>query len=655
MKKQENYFHEFRKVNKFKMQSNFCFVDTETFSIKDDINIEKLYFKLGCAIFWNRDKSEVIKKSYWYKPNDFWDDLEKRFSKSNQHLYLFAHNSYFDFKILNGFKELFNRGWFLESHYIKGTTFIMTFKKKVKSRKFYTLHIWDTMNYIKKPLSDIGESVGFPKLKVDFEKVNDKDLEIYCKRDTEIVFEFMRKLMNFLVVNNLSKLTATIGSLSFSAFRHRFYHPKECKIFIHNWKRAIKLERESYKGGITDNFQIGFFDDVYKTDINSMYPYVMKEMVVPTKLVFNSSESYYNQKKLFKIYKASKELGYACIMKVTIQIDVDNAYILESFNKKSIFTYGIFTTSLCQPELDFIEKHGKILKIHHLNIYKVHIIFKDFVDFFYDLKVNYLKENNKINGEISKLYLNNQYGKWGQRNIHYEQVKTDSVFFKQNYEILMLMFERKKKLILDNDICYLGSIINKAEVYVIDKRVYALKQTNKNSKDSFVAIASFITSNARMLLIKYLKIAGRENTYYCDTDSLFLNEIGYNHLVKAECISKYELGKLKNEGLVNASFFAPKYYDYIDVKDSGIFSVFLKHRKCKGIKKGSVLISESESKAVYDIKLWQKFKTDLKKGNLNEQIIVDSIKQVNKVYTKGKVNNKGIVKPFSVIELKTMC
>lgn len=651
--KQETYFHEFRKSTKVNMQNNFCFVDTETFSIKDD-NTEKLYFKLGCAIFWNRKKSEVIKKSYWYKYKDFWNDLEARFSKKNSHLYMFAHNSYFDFKILNGFPELFNRGWFLESHYIKGTTFIMTFKKKINSRLFYTLHIWDTLNYIRKPLSDIGESVGFKKLKVNFDKVNDKDLEIYCKRDTEIVFQFIKKLCNFLVVNKLSKLTATIGSLSFSAFRHRFYKPKEFKIFIHNWKRAVKLERDSYKGGITDNFQVGSYDDVYKTDINSMYPFVMKEMFIPTKLVFNSSESWLNQYELFKIYKVSKDLGYASIIKATIELDIDNAYILEKHNKKAVFTYGVFKTSICQPEIEFVEKYGKILKIHHISIYKVHKIFKEFVDFFYNLKVQYLKDNDKIDAEISKLYLNNQYGKWGQKNIDYEMVKTDSVFFKQNYEILMLMFERKKKLILDNDICYLGTIINKAEIYVIDKRVYALKQTNKNSKDSFVAISSFITSYARMLLIKYLKIAGRDNTYYCDTDSLFLNDIGFNNLINQNCISEYELGKLKLEGVVNASFYAPKFYDYIDVKNDGIFSVFLRNRKCKGIKKGSVLISENAQKSVYEIKIWEKFKSDLRKGNLNEQIIVDSIKVANKVYTKGKVDNNGLVKPFSIKELKAM-
>jgi hypothetical protein len=650
MNKRTNHFHEFRKLDKFKMQNDFVFVDTETTSIKEE-GKERLYFKLGCSIFWNRENNQVIQKSYWYQPNLFWDDLESRYSKDCKSIILFAHNCYFDFKILNGFRELFKRNWNLENHYIKGTTFIMTFKKRVTKHLVYTLHLWDTLNYVRKPLADIGESVGYPKLNVDFDNVNDMDLEIYCKRDTEIIFQFIRNLINFLVVNNLSKLKATIGSLSFSAFRHRFYNPNDVKVYIHNWKRAIKLERESYKGGITDNFQIGTFENVYKTDINSMYPYIMKKYKVPTKLVFNGSESLYSSVKLKRIYDIAIKNNYVCIINATVSLDKKNAYILKSVNGKSIFVYGKFKIVICQPEIEFILKYGKIIQIHELNVYECHNIFNDFVDFFYELKQDYLKEGNKINADISKLFLNNQYGKWAQKDIEYEMIKRDSKFFNENREILMLMFQRKEKLILDNDICYLGTIMNVAEVYIIDKKVYALKQTNKNSLESFVAISSFITSYARMLLIKYIKIAKRENVYYCDTDSLFLNDIGYQNLVSNNLVDDYILGNLKNEGIVKASFYAPKFYDYVDMKDLGLFEMFLKNRKCKGIKKGSILIMEDNNKAKYKIDIWEKFKADLKKGNLSEQLIIDGIKEANKLYSKGKVGKDGIVEPFSIREL----
>ena len=648
----DNYFHEFREGTYKGVQSNYVFVDTETISIKEN-KMETLYFKLGCVIFWNRDKNDLIKKSYWYNPSKFWDDLENRFDTKNRQLTFFAHNSYFDFKILNGFRELFKRDWYLDSHYIKGTTFMMCFKKRISQNVIYTLKIWDTLNYVKEPLKSLGDSVGLKKLDIDFEATNDSELEIYCKRDVEIIYEFIRRLLNFLVVNQLSKLKATAGSLSLSAFRNRFYNSDDFKIYIHNWKEAIKLERESYKGGITDNFRIGKFENVYKTDINSEYPFCMRNYNVPTKLIFNGSEARFSQNQLWKIYNIAIKNNHGCIMKCLIRIDKDNAFILKKY-EKSMFWYGEDTVAIAQPEIDFVLEYGEILHIYSLNVYEMYNVFKDFVDFFYDLKVKYQKIKDKVNVKITKLYLNTQYGKWGQKTIDYEQVKSDSSFYRENQDILMLMFKRKQKLILNEDIVYLGTIINKAEIYIIDKRIFALKQTERNSKDTFVAIPSFITSYARMLLVKYLKLAGKQNVYYCDTDSLFLNEKGYNNLIVNNCINEFELGKLKNEGLVKAEFFAPKYYDYVDMKDIGIFENFLKNRKCKGVKKGSTLLFEDDTVAKYEVQLWQKFKQDLKEGALSEQKIIDSVKKMNKIYDKGKVDKSGYVIPYHVKEIKVL-
>ncbi len=99
--------------------------------------------------------------------------------------------------------------------------------------------------------------------------------------------------------------------------------------------------------------------------------------------------------------------------------------------------------------------------------------------------------------------------------------------------------------------------------------MYKINHTEKNSYDSFVGIASFITSYARMKLIGLIKQAGRENCYYMDTDSLFVNEDGLRRLMPE--IDPYELGKLKVEEFSDKSaFWAPKFYLFND------------NLKCKG-------------------------------------------------------------------------
>ncbi len=560
---------------------------------------------------------------------------------------MFAHNSQFDFKMLNGFKQLISRNWNLKSHYVKSKTFILIFTKTFIDGKKITLHIWDTMNYVPEKLENIGISVGFPKLHVEFDKVSDKELEIYCKRDTEIIYQFIKKLIEFLELNDLSRLKATSGSLSFNTFRHKFYNPtKENKeqIYIHDWKQAIRLERESYKGGITDCFKIGTYENLEKLDINSEYPSIMEKKKLPVKLLFYSHETKYNQETLFRIYNESKRLGFGIIMNCTIELPKNNAYILNNFNTgKSLFAYGIFNCSLCQPELEFVERYGKILSIHEISVYQMRNIFKDFVGFFYGLKNHYKKINDKINEKFCKLMLNTQYGKWGQRHIDTINLTLDNKFLIEFQEVIKLMIIKLKKknpnFNLSQDIAYLGSIVNEGEIYILNGKLQLLKQTTRNSKDSFVAISSFITSHARMLLIKYIKIAKRENVYYVDTDSIFVNRKGYKNLKREYCINEFKLGKLKSEGFGVGTFYNPKFYDFNEV------------RKCKGVKKDSVILFENKEKVKYETYLWNKFKSDMKEGFKPEQQIITSTKTISKFYDKGNVDDFGNVIPYSVMEI----
>lgn len=636
--KRQNCFHEFRKNKQLKLQNDFIFVDTESTSVQLTKDKKVLTFKMGCSIFWNR-KQNLKKETTFYKVNDFWNDVELFFSKEIKNILLFAHNTQFDFKMLDGFNQLLNRDWELISQYVKNKTFILIFKKEN-----YTLHIWDTMNYAPKKLEIIGESVGFSKLKVDFDNVSNKELEIYCKRDTEIIFQFIKKLVDFLEINDLSRLKATAGSLSFNSFRHKFYNPENFKIFIHNWTRTIKLERNSYRGGITDVFKTGKSKEkLIKLDINSMYSYTMKNKELPIKLLGWFHESKHTNKKLLEIYQKSKQNNYGIIIKATIELSKDNAYILNKFRNKSLFVYGEFKISLCTPEIEFVEQYGNIITIHEISIYKTEKIFEDFVSFFYDIRNKAKKENNLIDNEFCKLMLNTQYGKWGQREIEYERLNEDSEFLKWYKDIIELRIlkikEKNPDFTFDKQMAYLGSIEGEGELYVVNNGLYLLKHTSKNAYDSFVAIASFITSYSRMLLIKYLLSAERENVYYCDTDSLVVNKIGYNNLLTTGFISESELGLLKIEDEGIGSFYSPKFYD------------FNTERKCKGIKEGSLLLLENDIKTVHQVENWQRWKTDLSNGYNNEQIITLSPKQSNKIYTKGKVDKNGNVIPFLVNEI----
>ncbi|MFX0069878.1 MAG: DNA polymerase [Candidatus Hermodarchaeota archaeon] len=647
------------------MQENFIFFDTESNIEQVNKKTKNLTFKLGTSIIWNRIENKV-KRFVFYDISKFWNEVDKGFDVNKKQYILFAHNVHFDMKMVDGFNQLSKRGWELINHYVRNRTYILLFKKND-----YLLHIWDTSNYFIKGFSvaDIGEVLGYPKLKVNFDKCSIKELEIYCMRDTEILYKFIEKMIDFLTINDLSRIKATASSLSFNAFRHKFYNPEKNRIWIHDFKRAILLERMSYRGGITDVFRLGKHKDITKLDINSHYPKPMKEMKLPTKLLFYSHESdkkligfnddddvsitdltdknYKNiSKKLMRIYNLYKK-DYGIITRATIFIPKKYAYLLYDFGLgKTSFAWGKFEIVLCSPELEFVERYGKIIKIHEINIYEVRNVFKEFVEFFYDLKEKYTREGNKIFANLAKLFLNGFYGKWGQKEYISERLDETHDYLIKNQDLILDIVEEKLDLINNSSLVYLGSI-NSKELYVIDRKLYLAYQTDNNSKDSFVAISSFITSKARMNLVDFILVAKRKNVCYVDTDSLFINKKGLKILQEGNYIDDYELGKLKIEGFGEAEFFNPKFYDFYDY-DSKEYE-----RKCKGIKKkNSKLIYEDKNIVKYEVEQWDKFKTDYKKGNFTNQLINIVPKVMSKKYDKGKILNDGFIEPFHISEIR---
>lgn len=653
--------HVLQQNKSLKMQDNFIFLDTESKKEIVSDKLQVLTFKLGCSVFWKKSLEHEEEHTF-YSISNFWDLTENFISycqeqDNSKTFIMFAHNMEFDFRQLDGYRELFSRGWTLVSHYIKQSVFIFIFEKEG-----IILNIWSTTNYVQKPLKKIGKIVNLPKMDVDFDEDSDEYLAVYCMRDTRIIYLFIKQLIDFLESNDLSRLKPTAGSLSLNIFRHSFYHdygglarlkkygkPINKPIYIHNWVKCIELERESYKGGITDCFQVGFRKNVYKLDINSMYPKSMRDCYLPYKLIAWKHEGANSQQTLMKLYRKTKPF-YGVIAKVIISLPKQYAYILHDFGLgKSTFCYGKeLEVVLCTPELEFVEKYGKILQIKQIAIYRTKRIFRKFVKFFYSLRQYYKKIHNEVYVEFCKLILNTLYGKFGQKETLSKMLTKEDKHILRYSELIKLMIEKRKEQLelsdeqLKETILYLGTIEHVCELYLISKKLYVIEKTQRNSENSFVAISSFITSYSRMLLIKYILIARRKNVYYTDTDSLFVNQEGYYNL--QEYIDEYQLGMLKNEHPENktydCTFYAPKFYDYDD------------KRKIKGVRqKDAILLEENSIKVVYQIQQWERAKSALKNNNYEEQQIFTVKKTVRKLYDKGRISF-GKVIPYSKDEIE---
>lgn len=579
----------------------FLFFDTETKPVRKTKDMVIQEFKLGWCCYWNRGSTRDKEYTKWFYYDDigsFWDFTESLLRPKTR-LVLIAHNVIFDFTVLKGWTELVNRGWTLTRLYEKGRTFIASYKKNSK-----TILILDNLNFFMATLKNLGKQIGIEKLDVDFNRSTVDELKVYCKRDVEIVLNTWQKYIKWFKVNDLGNFGFTISGQSFNTYRHKFM---KHDIFIHNRRYVLKLERESYFGGRTECFKIGNFnnDKYYYLDINSMYPAVMKTNYYPCK--------YINYELNVSLIKLNIYLKKFCII-AKVLIDTKKPIIPTRINGKVVFPVGKFNAVLATPELKLALKENAVKKVLSIAIYQKEKIFTEYVDFFYNQRLKAKEDNNEAYILFFKLLLNSLYGKFGQRLGEWNTIgKCDP-----------------------KEIKYWTELIYKTHTKYHFRKINGLVQRfdkPSESFNSFPAISSHVTSYARVKLYKLFEIAKKENVFYCDTDSLFVNQKGYDNLLLN--IQDKELGFLKVEDITDTlKIFGCKQY------------IFGSRNKHKGLKKDAIRISDNTFKQTQ----WSSLKSLIISGNVNDYQVNDVIKQFTGIYDKGIVNEYGIVNPLVLEE-----
>jgi DNA polymerase elongation subunit (family B) len=422
-----------------------------------------------------------------------------------------------------------------------------------------------------------------------------------------------------LEVNNLGSLKKTIAGTSYGVYRHKFL--KNNTIFIHDHKEAIKLERDSYKGGRTECFKLGNIKNITSLDVNSMHPYVMKNYKMPIRLIGYSSKEK-SGKDFIKFYKNAKKRGYLVIADIDFNLPegYNHIGVKSKIGKDKIpsliFPIGIIRSSLTSPEIDYVIKHGDILKVHRISLYEGKNIFKDFVDYFYKMRQGYKKNNNLAYSIMTKLILNSLYGKFGQKNPITRSLK----FGDGKFEI----YHKEIQDLVDDEIIFTNA-------YRIGSVGWYGTGEYEEGRDSFVAISSFVSAYARMYLSKIMNVAGTQGTdyIYSDTDSLFVSDQGLRRCREAGFLGD-QLGQLKKEKTGDVELKGCKDY------------VFNSKVKLKGVKKDAIEIDNG----VYEQERFIRLKTALKYGLTKDQYTYMEIKKLSRRYKKGVVKDNGSVKPY---------
>lgn len=579
--------------------NHIMFVDTETTERKVGKHQSQLDLKFGIACYYRPAKGDraSARKYHTFKARRQFFRFMFDHSYSGQTLYVVAHNAAFDWKVLAGFKALKKDGWTLAKLITVGVRNIWTFRKEKKK-----IVVIDNMNIFATSLAALGKSLGFPKMDMPKEGDPFPAWEEYCKRDVDVMVRAWEVWQQFLSEHDLGNFGMTLASQAFNAYRHRFM---PTKIYIHANEHAVKLERESYHGGRTEAFRLGVLpvENYYYLDVNSMYPAQMRKEKYPTRL----SSILFN----LDIRALARFIDRQCVI-ARVVVDVPEPVFSVVANNRLIFPVGKFETVLSTRELKYALKHSYIKEVKEAAIYDCAPLFRSYVDFFYRKRLEYKSQSNDTFAFCCKLLLNSLYGKFGQRQEIWkklEEVDSDEVKVWEEYD----MDERRWR-----NYRLLSGILEEKEGF-------------KEGFNSFVAVASHVTADARMDLWGKMQKVGLSNVLYVDTDSIFTNEEGYRRagIIKSDnSLGNLSL-KRRNEHL---AIHGAKDY------------VFGDETVIKGIRRGAIEVSPS----TYSQTRFEGLKGAWRAGRLDRQMIASVEKRLTRQYHKGNVTAGGIIVPFTL-------
>jgi hypothetical protein len=525
--------------------THFIFFDTETNQEDTYKKIGKKQYhtivntlKIGWACYYNMEEN-YEEWCYFETIKEFHDFISHVITITEKKaLWIIAHNIVFDnfiSDIWTFFKEKNFQDDFLHS---KGMVYLqkMTRKTVRKNGKPVTqkvVMLVNNGNIFPEKLENIGETIGFNKLHIDFENSSLADLQIYCFRDVVILVEFWKQWAHFIKENKLGNLKYTISSQSMESFKKQFCDEY---VVLDDSLENLAFERKGYYGGRTEIF---FKGDVHTPiqyyDVNSMYPHVMKSFDYPIEYKFTKVNPDIEQVEYY--------INNGWLVMAECYMDSKNNAYPSRAENTLMFPKGKFITYLPTPEVRLAIENGDVKKFGKVNLYRGANLFKSYIEFFYNKRVELKKAHNKQE-KMYKLFLNSLYGKFGQMKDSWKKTTVEEIqalipdfdfdkWMMDEYKIPKIIFDG---IDLTPHIRFIGGELQ-------------LSGEKEESEISFPAIASHVTSYARLIIwnvIKYCQQHGIKY-YYCDTDSIFVDKE-----LPTEFVDESELGKMKVE----------KYYEY---------------------------------------------------------------------------------------------
>lgn len=419
-----------------------------------------------------------------------------------------------------------------------------------------------------------------------------KELHDYCVSDVDILKRSMEIYINEgIALNGINPIdSSTIASYAMKVYRTNYL--KENTIAVLK-KEEYDFCKRGFFGGRTEVFQMHKKFNKYEVangkyidyaDIQSLYPSVQYYDNLPCgKPIW--VEDVEVDKQYLENHFGYYEVDIECPKNIHIPLlpeKKDMKLIFDLVNKEK----SVYTSIELLRAIEIGYKIKKVYKVLYFD--KTDDLFKGYVRNFLKIKAEcsgydgddideyiqryydacgVLLEKDKIKKNkgkklLAKILLNSLWGKFGQKdNMPTTEYITDpSKWFRKLRDNNDGKITLKNETLIDENTLYIEYISNET--------------TNSSLNTTNVALAGFVTSQARLRLYKELYKLD-ERVIYCDTDSIvYIHDDKKYNIPISDVLGGWELET--KSPIIEFAGFAPKSYAYrcadgaIDVKCKGV-------------------------------------------------------------------------------------
>lgn len=486
---------------------------------------------------------------------------------------IWAHNMPYDLRVSAAMRHLLDLGWRCEAISLAR---ISSWCSWAKGK--HKLTICDSYSWLHASLDGIARQLGVPVVTDAQLAARTATTVDRCVAETVVLSSVVQELLGWLAAENLGPLRPTGSGQSHAAWRKRWL--PERKVLIHDDLEQLQRERAAMHSGRCEAWQHGkIARPLYEWDLSLAYCRIAVQHPLPCKLLGE-----------LPTRDDVHQLAYGGQRAVLAEVDVQTELPLvpAAHEGRVLWPVGSFRTTLWDPELVLLAKHGAVVRVRRAWLYETSTALAGMAGWI----VRQLQGDGGPVGPVQRRVLKH----WartlvGRCALRYAEWEHVGISPWENLELGYRIHDD-----YNGETAYLQ----------VGRDIFEASEV-REANSSCPAIPGWVMSACRVQLWRLVEIAGPREVAYLDTDGLLVSGVGDSRLKGWRRPLGFSM-PLRKGVYRNVTIYGPRQVD------------LGAERRISGIPKGAIRKSE----ITWEGEMWEGLETALANGshdhvNVSEQ------------------------------------